>query len=1060
MDETMVDAGGGATATPSGGMKLRERKRKPVLEDEEAVENVQPKRPRARAPGRPKGSPNKKKTNPAGSAESELLASLRGGQNIGRLVDEWIREYEENVDNGIVKILQFFISATGCKGALTAVQIKSVEFKNIIANLSDDGRNSARLFGDFIMVFVSKIKSGIIFDESFTDYVLQLLTGLADSQIRAFRHTATFAAMKLSSAMVDVVVELVELKDKNVRQIETEKTKLKQRATNERLDALLASKSDLENKIQELCLMIQFVFKSVFAHRYRDTVPDIRCICITELSNWMSVYPALFLEDSYLKYIGWSLYDKCAEVRMKCVTGLLPLYERADVIARLELFTSKFKERLVHMVTDKELDVAVKSCQLLTQIHRAFPTLLQLKDCVSIYETVYCSNRPLAVAAGEFLNVRVFQGVDESGQPLDSRSLIQNLVAFFIEGEVHNHSAYLVDAPHRHQSDHQGLDRHGRDAALGRGCRGAAAAKDAKVLHDERVAITESFIPTLPRLLNKFIADQEKITALTQIPLYFELEIYQVGRHERQLGDLMDALDRVFDQHSDEETLQGVVKVLRQFSLSNTMAKLTDNARIKLIDRIALQFRQSTEEALNELPRRLDEEDVAKVAAAFSKLNTLLMVFEIRNVDIWDLVTRGISLLFYAISHDIVKAAREKESKATFNRIRKRRDDFLTRVRNIMEYAVFNVEQAFLYLCDMLVMCNWKHPEAGERAGDLVANLDARFISVINTFVVNNVFETSQEEFEKLDQQQQYSKLIIYGQLPIVDMSLVLRYYASTYNDYGDIFKHLLTRCREMDRMSMAQAIIRALKNVYEEIRVAEGGEIVDPESAKFAELRELAKKFAAFFGTELSKNREAVALIHHTGIQSAFNLDAQSRPSGRRRQAASDQPQAISFLEILAEFSPKLLRHDKTAIHKYLMEHCKPPEDHADDPEWGPFLIYKKSLSNSPKMPRFWSGLMKQPFGVKLTGLWGKHPRFTNRTVMVANNDVDAAFLTLNRLMEREGMLKIIRNTQYFIKPTKQRQLMSLEASRAIVREDLQHKMKFLMRKNRVDAYPGQLTQ
>lgn len=72
--------------------------------------------------------------------------------------------------------------------------------------------------------------------------------------------------------------------------------------------------------------------------------------------------------------------------------------------------------------------------------------MLQLKDCVPIYETVYCTNRPLAVAAGTFLNARVFQPVDEEGTPVDKQLLIQNLVAFFIEGEVHNHSAYLVDA--------------------------------------------------------------------------------------------------------------------------------------------------------------------------------------------------------------------------------------------------------------------------------------------------------------------------------------------------------------------------------------------------------------------------------------------------------------------------------------------------------------------------------------------------------------------------------------------------------------------------------------
>ena len=75
--------------------------------------------------------------------------------------------------------------------------------------------------------------------------MLQLLTGLADSSIRAFRHTATFAAMKFSSALVDVVVELVEVKEKNSRQIDAEKTKLAQRGTNDRLESLYSAKKEV-----------------------------------------------------------------------------------------------------------------------------------------------------------------------------------------------------------------------------------------------------------------------------------------------------------------------------------------------------------------------------------------------------------------------------------------------------------------------------------------------------------------------------------------------------------------------------------------------------------------------------------------------------------------------------------------------------------------------------------------------------------------------------------------------------------------------------------------------
>ena len=42
----------------------------------------------------------------------------------------------------------------------------------------------------------------------------------------------------------------------------------------------------------------------------RDTQPDIRSICMAEIGVWMKRYPAMFLDDSYLKYVGWTMYDR------------------------------------------------------------------------------------------------------------------------------------------------------------------------------------------------------------------------------------------------------------------------------------------------------------------------------------------------------------------------------------------------------------------------------------------------------------------------------------------------------------------------------------------------------------------------------------------------------------------------------------------------------------------------------------------------------------------------------------------------------------------------------
>lgn len=42
----------------------------------------------------------------------------------------------------------------------------------------------------------------------------------------------------------------------------------------------------------------------------RDTQPEIRGICMAEIGVWMKRYPGMFLDDSYLKYVGWTLYDR------------------------------------------------------------------------------------------------------------------------------------------------------------------------------------------------------------------------------------------------------------------------------------------------------------------------------------------------------------------------------------------------------------------------------------------------------------------------------------------------------------------------------------------------------------------------------------------------------------------------------------------------------------------------------------------------------------------------------------------------------------------------------
>jgi cohesin complex subunit SA-1/2 len=149
--------------------------------------------------------------------------------------------------------------------------------------------------------------------------------------------------MKFMTALVEVALTVSIHLDNTSRQYEAERQKTSDGRASDRLEALLAKHQELEKNMDEIKEMLTYTFKSIFVHRFRDTVTDIRVICMAEIGIWMRRFPQNFLDDSYLKYVGWNLNDKVGDVRLKCLQALEPLYASEQLKGKLELFTSKFK---------------------------------------------------------------------------------------------------------------------------------------------------------------------------------------------------------------------------------------------------------------------------------------------------------------------------------------------------------------------------------------------------------------------------------------------------------------------------------------------------------------------------------------------------------------------------------------------------------------------------------------------------------------------------------------------------------------------------------------------
>jgi cohesin complex subunit SA-1/2 len=418
---------------------------------------------------------------------------LQGKTSMQSIVDDWIETYKKNKEMAMCELIKFVVRCTGCKVNKTKTFIdkellRTKEFTEFISHLAESYNNEnddndennnnnqnqnddepqqqqqneksnvqtyplmqtslqARRFkaniAEFLQLLVNQCQYSIVYDGFMMDVFISFLIGLADSQVRAFRHTATTAVLKIMTSLVDVLLALSVAKDACHRQHETEKRKSQPKRATDRIEMLVAKRKELDDNECDIQNFINFIFKAVFVHRYRDVCADIRCVCIAELGEWMKRCPSKFLDDTFLKYIGWTLYDKQGECRVKCLTALRPLYELEELHVRLELFTSRFKARIVEMCLDKEYDVSVSAIKLLTSIVSKNDAALEDKDCENIYELVFHTNRQIAHAAGEFLKEKLFKIEGNNNNTTNSAVESNNnathvilLIQFLIESEV------------------------------------------------------------------------------------------------------------------------------------------------------------------------------------------------------------------------------------------------------------------------------------------------------------------------------------------------------------------------------------------------------------------------------------------------------------------------------------------------------------------------------------------------------------------------------------------------------------------------------------------------
>uniref|UniRef100_A0A8C1J8E1 Cohesin subunit SA n=1 Tax=Cyprinus carpio TaxID=7962 RepID=A0A8C1J8E1_CYPCA len=861
-------------------------------------------------------------------------------------------------------------------------------------------------FCEFIGVLVRQCQYSIIYDEYMMDTVISLLTGLSDSQVRAFRHTSTLAGQYLC-CFVNLNFVLI-----------SPNTALNYDFKSNDYNELLFSLQLQENQ-DEIENMMNAIFKGVFVHRYRDAIAEIRAICIEEIGVWMKMYSDAFLNDSYLKYVGWTMHDKQGEVRLKCLTALQGLYHNRELNAKLELFTSRFKDRIVSMTLDKEYDVAVQAIKLLTLVLHSSDEVLTAEDCESVYHLVYSAHRPVAVAAGEFLFKKLFSHRDPEDDSMPKRrgrqsvnaNLIKTAVFFFLESELHEHAAYLVDSmwdcaaeilkdwecmislllDEPLPGEEALTDRQEtalieimlctiRQAAechppVGRGTgKRVLTAKEKKTQLDDRTRMTELFAIALPALLAKYSVDAEKVTNLLQLPQFFDLEIYTTGRLEKHLDSLLRQIREIVEKHTDTDVLEACSKTYHALCNEEfTIFNRVDIARSQLLDEQVDKFNRLLEDFLQE-GEDPDEDDAYQVLSTLKRITAFHNAHDLSK---WDLFTSNYKLLntgiengdmpeqivihalqctHYVILWSLAKVSEGTSKKEDMLTLRKQMRAFCLMCQRYLTSVNTAVkEQAFTILCDLLLIFSHQIISGGREALEpLVYTPEASLQSDLLNFILDHVFIDQDEDSNSTDGQQDdeaskiealhkrrnllaaYCKLIIYNVVEMNTGADIFKQYMRYYNDYGDIIKETMSKTRQIDKIQCAKTLILSLQQLFNEM-LSDLGPSFDRSSSAFCGIKELARRFSLTFGLDQLKTREAIAMLHKDGIEFAFK---EPNPQGE-----GHPPLNLAFLDILSEFSSKLMRQDKRTVHMYLERFMTFQMALQREDCWLPLISYRNSL-------------------------------------------------------------------------------------------------------------------
>ncbi|RZC93867.1 hypothetical protein C5167_016561 [Papaver somniferum] len=552
------------------------------------------------------------------------------GKQIPHVVKNWVEQYEKSPKSAMVELLMMLFEVCGAKYSLIEKDLDDTEVDNVVVSLVElaqkgevedyhsSKRKEFKNFKENLLSFwdnlVIECQNGPLLDEVLFEKCMDYVIALSCSPPRVFRQVASLIGLQLVTSFITVAKMLGSQRETTQRQLTTE---VKKRKEGPRVDSLGKRLEMTQEKINVIENMMRKFFKGLFVHRYRDIDPNIRMSSIQYLGVWVLSYPSMFLQDLYLKYLGWTLNDKNAGVRKCSILALQNLYEVDDNVPSLGLFTERFSNRMIELADDIDVSVSVCAIGLLKQLLRH--QLLSDEDLGPLYDLLIDEPPEIRRAIGALVNDHLIaqkfstsKGDENDSSDVHLGRLLQILREFtadpilitYVIDDVWDYmkamkdwkfivSMLLDEKPGKdftdvdatnlvrllHSSSKKAVGERIVPATDNRKQYYNKAQKEA--LENNRRDITLAMMNNYPKLLPKFMADKDKVSPLVEIILNMNLELYSLKRQEQNFEKVLRFIKEAFFKHGEKEPLRSCVKAM-SFCSTESQGDLQDCAHTKL----------------------------------------------------------------------------------------------------------------------------------------------------------------------------------------------------------------------------------------------------------------------------------------------------------------------------------------------------------------------------------------------------------------------------------------------------------------------------------------------